>query len=60
MEVLFKKFLTMFGAVTGSITPMNVTTDSGMTAEMKGEILSVQLLNGDEWINVDIALRTIR
>lgn len=35
MEVLFEKFLTMFGAVTGSITPMNVTTDSGMSAEMK-------------------------
>ena len=35
MEVLFRKFLKMFGAVTGSITPMNVTTDSGMTAEMK-------------------------
>ena len=32
----------------------------GMTAEVKGDILSVQLLNGDEWINVDIALRTIR
>ena len=31
----FIKFLTMFGAVTGSITPMNVTTDSGMTPEMK-------------------------
>ena len=31
----FVKFLTMFGAVTGSITPMNVTTDSGMTPEMK-------------------------
>jgi len=35
MEVMFRKFLTMFGAVTGSITPMNVTTDSGMSPEMK-------------------------
>ncbi len=32
----------------------------GMTAEVKDEILSVRLLNGDEWINVDIALRAIR
>jgi len=38
MKAIFKKFLTLFGTVNGNIGadgPLNVTTDTGMTPEMK-------------------------